>query len=95
MRPFSPCNLFCIKSLTFNATILLPGEAHQPGVLFSFSCLSYNRRANWSDETSYGLPCPVTILSAILPLWRSVEAGRTTKKRDVRVTKHFESAMRK
>ncbi|MBQ4629961.1 MAG: hypothetical protein IJB70_03130, partial [Clostridia bacterium] len=36
-------------------TIYLPGKAHQPGVLYSFSFLSYNKGSNWSDICSFGL----------------------------------------
>ena len=36
-------------------TINLPGKARRPGVLFSFSRLSYNGRDNWPDESRLGL----------------------------------------
>ena len=36
-------------------TIYLPGKARLPGVLFSFSRLSYNGRDNWPDESRLGL----------------------------------------
>lgn len=57
------------KSL-ITTIIYLSGKACQPDRLYSFSCLSYNGRDNWSDESLLGPLRPNTRLSAILPLFK-------------------------
>ena len=45
-----------------------PGEARQPGVLFSYSRLSYNGREIGLTRLLMDYPCPAAKQSAILPL---------------------------
>ena len=36
------------------------GKAYQPDMLYSVSCLSYNKRSNWSDDSFLGLSTSVS-----------------------------------
>lgn len=52
--------------LCYNAN--RPCEAHQPGVLFTYSRLSYNGREIGLTRLLMDYPCPAAKQSAILPL---------------------------
>lgn len=54
--------------LTFMLQCQQPGEARQPGVLFSYSRLSYNGREIGLTRLLMDQPCPAAKQSAILPL---------------------------